>query len=374
MCSFLCGELDLAWGRGWQPADVARLAGRSLSQRHARLAVDAIAEQAATYRFGQRTLPSWLDQLDQIGAVLRWGPGTDHLAHAAQAEGLGRAEFLAMAFELLVMVHHLPTIPCLCPPPEEWGRSAALDAAIAWRKGGEPEARYLERVRALLAKAESTEFEEEAEALTAKAQELMTRHSIDAALLAAHAAGKRSGEQPVGRRIGVDDPYAQAKAVLLGVIAEASMCRVVWSKNFGFSTVFGFEGELASVELLYTSLLLQARTAMVRMGDLGGMGKRAKSRSFRQSFLVGFATRIGQRLRESADAATSDAVGEHGRGLLPVLADRSRAADELRDEAFPDHGQFTPSDNDGAGHALGMASADLASIVRGPVLEEEATA
>ena len=203
---------------------------------------------------------------------------------------------------------------------------------MAWRnQTGSGKSRPLERIRALLAKAESTEFDEEAEALTAKAQELMTRHSIDAALLAAHAAGRRAREEPVARRIGVDDPYAQAKAFLLAQIAEAAACRVVWSKSFGFSTVFGFEGELASVELLYTSLLLQARTAMVRSGELG---RRAKSRSFRQSFLVGFASRIGHRLKESADVATSDALQEHGGQLLPVLADRSRAVDEVRNGAF----------------------------------------
>ena len=37
----------------------------------------------------------------------------------------------------------------------------------------------LSRVRALLAKAESSSFPEEAEALSAKAQELMTRHALD---------------------------------------------------------------------------------------------------------------------------------------------------------------------------------------------------
>ena len=38
-----------------------------------------------------------------------------------------------------------------------------------------PDEKVLGRVRALLAKAESTTFPEEAEALTAKAQELMAR-------------------------------------------------------------------------------------------------------------------------------------------------------------------------------------------------------
>ena len=372
VCSYLQGELTHVWERGWQPADVPRVVGRHLSQRHARLAVDAIAEEAEEYRSGPRVLPSWVDQLDEIGAVLRWGPDDDHLARSAREQGLELAEFLNVAFELLVMIHHLPEIPVLCPPPSEWGRAAALDAAMAWRSEGRPaEARHLERVRALLAKAESTEFEEEADALTGKAQELMTRHSIDAALLAAHAAGRRAGEQPEARRIGVDDPYARAKALLLTEISEASMCRVVWSKDFGFSTVFGFAGDLMSVELLYTSLLVQARTAMAGLGHLG---PRAKSRSFRQSFLVGFASRIGQRLREAADVATTDAVGEHGSELLPVLAGRSQAADALRDEAFPGLQCATLAATDRTGCALGMASADVASIVRGPILEGRASA
>ncbi len=256
-CSYLRGEIADVWARGWQPADISRVVGRHLSPQHVRVAVDAIAEEAETYRSRRRTLPTWLDQLDEVGAVLRWEPQTDHLARTAQELGVDLAGLLLVAFEVLVMLHHLPTIPILCPPPSEWDRSAALDLAMAWRsQTGSGESRPLERIRALLAKAESTEFDEEAEALTAKAQELMTRHSIDAALLAAHVEGRRARERPVARRIGVDDPYAQAKAFLLAQIAEAATCRVVWSKSFGFATVFGFEGELTSVELLYTSLLL----------------------------------------------------------------------------------------------------------------------
>ena len=372
VCSYLCGELEELWGRGWQPADVPRVVGRHLSPRHARLVTDAIAEESETYRARRRVLPSWIEQLDEIGADLRWGPDTDHLARFAREQGLDRTELLRVALELLVMLHHLPGVPRLCPPPAEWDRSAALDAALAWRRTGQPqEVRYLERVRVLLAKAESTEFEEEAEAFTAKAQDLMTRHSLDAALLAAHAAGRRAKERPTGRRIGVDDPYASAKAFLLAEIADAATCRVVWSKDFGFSTVFGFEGELGSVELLYTSLLVQARTTMVRTGELG---QRAKSRRFPHSFLVGFATRVGQRLRETASAAVRDATVDHGSGLLPVLADRARAVDQLRDETFPGHEQRCLSANDQSGWAIGAAAAELADISRGPLIEEQATA
>jgi hypothetical protein len=133
-----------------------------------------------------------MDQLDQIGADLRWSPATDHLALLALADGVDLEGLLKAGFELLVMFHRLPEIPLLGPPPAKWDTSAALDAALVWRRREKAgELLHLERVRALLAKAESTEFDEKAEALTEKAQELMTRYSIDAALLAAHVAGKQ---------------------------------------------------------------------------------------------------------------------------------------------------------------------------------------
>jgi hypothetical protein len=199
----------------------------------------------------------------------------------------------------------------------------------------------------------------------------MTRYSIDAALLAAHAAGRLSDPHPRGVRIGIDDPYSRAKAHLLSTIADASGCATVWSKNFGFSTVFGFEGELKSVELLYTSLLLQARRAMTRAGKAD---RHARTRSFRQSFLVGFAYRIGHRLEESARTVISDVIEEQGGALVPVLAKRSREVGRSRDEAFPECGRGGRLyASDWEGWVSGTAAADGAEIVRGPLLDHSGT-
>lgn len=364
VCARLGARIEDAWGRGWQPADIPRLVARSKTAKHAKLAVTAIALEAEAYRHGRRTLPSWMDQLDQIGAIRPNGGPAESLGSWRSAVGLDHASALETAFELMALLGRLPDIPRLCPPPSEWGQASALDAALSWRRHQRPvETRYLERVRALLAKAESTEFDGEAEAFTAKAQELMTRHSIDAALLASHAEGAQAGEQPTGVRIGVDDPYAQAKGYLLTVIGEASRCRTVLSPHFGFATIFGFEGDLGSVELLYTSLLLQARRAME---DIGDMGKRARSRSFRQSFLVGFAARIGDRLKEAAEATIADADDEQAGALLPVLAERSQKVEDLTDETFDGVRGTTISAHDSAGFLSGTTAADLAELSRGP--------
>jgi Protein of unknown function (DUF2786) len=372
VCSYLSGEVDEAWERGWQPADLHRVVVRRMSPDHVHLALGAMAEESEAYRSRQRVLPTWMEQLDEIGAVLRWSPADDHLANFAEQRDLSREELLRTAFELIVLLHHLPAIPLLVPPPSQWDRSAALDAALAWRHEARPtDFRHLERIRALLAKAESTAFPEEADALTSKAQELMTRHAIDDALLVAHEAGRTSEKDPTATRIGIDDPYAEAKATLLAVIGEASRCRAVWSKRFGFSTVFGYPGDLVSVELLYTSLLLQARNAMVRCGD---RGRRARSRSFRQSFLRGFAIRIGERLEDAASAAVADAVDEQGSAFLPVLAERSGRVEDLRNEAFPEFAEKRITMGDWSGWVSGVAAADVAVITRGPSLEDKASA
>jgi hypothetical protein len=238
----------------------------------------------------------------------------------------------------------------------------------------------LSRIRALLAKAESTEFGEEAEALSGRAQELMAKYSIDHALLAA-AAGQ--AEAPGGRRIAVDNPYEAPKATLLQIVAQANRCRVVWTRELGLVTVIGFPADLDAVELLFTSLLVQANTAMLRTGGKRDGAGRSRTRAFRQSFLLANAVRIGVRLSEAADHAEQQAVAEQravtgatddgpvdgaaarkGADLVPFLAARHRAVDEAVDEMFG--ASLTRSRSvratDAEGWISGRAAADLASL------------
>ena len=352
LSGWLTRALRGAWDRGWQPADLPRLAARELSEAHRGLCRDAIALEARSYLGGDAEPDGlWLMQLEELAALTWPVPDEELLDTWAASEPL--ADGLRRVVELLALLARLPDQPVLIRPPRQWSRTG--------RGGGAPagastagDGRVLARVRALLAKAESTEFPDEAEALSAKAQELISRHAIDRAALA-------GTDDPVvaGRRIGVDNPYPQAKSVLLGTVAAANRCQAVWSVELGFSTVFGTADDLAAVELLYTSLLAQATTAMLATG---AGDRRRRLQSFRESFLAAYAARVGERLREAADGAVGEAVARHGDRLLPVLARRSDAVDAAVAAAFP-HTSRTPlRAASPAGWAAGLAAAELARI------------
>lgn len=299
-----------AWRRGWQPADLVRIVRRELDDVHLRLVTGLIRAQAPHDR---PRGPRWTAQLDALG-----DPGA---APASRTDRFSRATAVLEVYRLLLRL----------PMLESLDEAAAEVAAAAGPDGRDrrPESRMLGRIRALLAKAEATGFPEEAEALTAKAQELMARHSVDEALLAVRT---HAATVPGACRIGVEAPYEQTKAVLLDAIADANHCRAVWNESLGFSTVVGFDADLEAVELLYTSLLVQAGTAMTKAEAAQKAGGRKRTKTFRQSFLAAYAHRVGARLAAAAEGRTSGLSDD----LLPVLASRDVAVTERLDHLFPE--------------------------------------
>ncbi|MYZ36910.1 MULTISPECIES: DUF2786 domain-containing protein, partial [unclassified Streptomyces] len=300
----------LAWERGWQPADVVRLVRRDLEDPHLRLLAELISAEARRY---ERLAPRWAAQLADVEEES--GPGP------YKAD---RFSYATAVLELCLLLVRLPAIEPVGPVP---GTPVHLPSVE-----GEP--RMLTRIRALLAKAEATGYPQEAEALTAKAQELMARHSIDEAVLADRS---HRGDVPGACRIGVDAPYETAKAILLDAVASANRCRAVWNSAYGFSTVVGFEPDLAAVELLHTSLLVQGTAAMTRAEAAQRAGGRKRTKTFRQSFLMAYAHRVGERLAEATARTTQEATADtEGGALLPVLAARDVAVADRTDRMFPE--------------------------------------
>ncbi len=349
-------QLALAWDQGWQPADLDRVVGRALAGEAHGLLRGAVAAQADGYfELGSRVSPAWMAQVDGVLGSGRSTPARPYLAPTHRAG----PERLLAAVRLMAFLLRLPDLPRLTDPPSAWNDADSPS-------GRSLPAGVLAKVRALLAKAESTTFDAEADALTAKAQELMARHRIDRAVL--EASGQARGEEPEGRRLGVDDPYADAKAALLGGVADANGCRAVWSKSLGFSTVFGFAGELDAVEELFTSLLVQVTAALRREGSKQDRWGRSRTTRFRRSFLVAFAVRIGARLRETVDATVAAASVETGTALVPVLAARDAATEATFAATFPNIGSFSPAATDGEGWLAGTIFGDQADLALGPEL------
>jgi hypothetical protein len=92
----------------------------------------------------------------------------------------------------------------------------------------------------------------------------------------------------------------------------------------------------------------------------------SRTRAFRQSFLVAYAGRIGERLTAASTTTQAQADAAHGGALLPVLAARSEQVRAAADAMFPDTRRTTLSAGDRDGCRAGRAAADLARFdVRG---------
>lgn len=339
------------WTNGWQPAEALRQARRT-NARVGRLVAVLIAADHG--RRAPGTLhPRWAQQIDGLGLPVT-APASGWLLPFAQHEGLDPTGRTRAVIEALQVLLRLGPVQVLIPPPGSGSRDAAPELDTT---SNDP---ILAKVRALLAQAESTTYEAEAETFTAKAQELMARHAIDAALV--WGATER-GERPIAKRLAVDDPYADTKVALLSAVAVPSRCRVVSHTSYGMCTLIGFAPDLVATELLFTSLLVQSATALQAEGATAGPGARTRTRGFRSSFLLAYATRIGQRLRVVTAEVEADAETELGTSFLPVLAAREVAVEDAMNEMFTSLRQTQRrAPTDGLGWERGQQAADRARL------------
>ena len=190
----------------------------------------------------------------------------------------------------------------------------------------------LDKVRKLLAKAEDPACTAaEAEAFNAKAAELIAKYGVDRALLAE---ADPTSDIVGDRVIDLPAPYALDKCALLAGVATELRCRAVQRRDGrGFAIhLFGFASDLERVELLFTSLLVQASQALAAQQAPPWENLAA----YRRSWLAGFTYAVVTRLRtaESRAAEARDTTtGE--RSVALVLADRSADVTQRVAEAYP---------------------------------------
>lgn len=356
----LTAVLHERWATGWQPTDLDHVV------RHPRLHPgaddpglarvgdllgDLMVADLARHAPGCVD-PTWAAQLAAADASAWWPGDRNPLAERMVREGAH--DIVEAALRLDQVLRSLAPLQQLGSRPGQQVATGALPAV---------DDRVLERVRRLLAKAESTTFEAEAETFTAAAQKLMARHSIDRALLAAD---RHDPAGPSGRRLWLDNPYAREKMLLLAAVADANRTQSVWSKDEGYVTVLGFTHDLDAVETLYTSLLVQATRAMHAEGRRGS----DRTRDFRAAFLAAFATRIGERLTEATTLATDEAQRElatAGTDLVPVLTSRAHEVQAWTERLFGELRSVSVTlSGDAEGWARGRHAADAAQLGWGP--------
>lgn len=380
---YLQGVTRTAWERGWTPMDVVQHARRRLEAGVEPLLLAVIASEHRSY--SDPTIdPRWLEQLGDL--EIRRPFGQLELTAWAEGERLGRFLTLHTALTVAGFLQSLPVLARLLPLPGSAssrtgsagssagsggssGRGSGAGGSSAGSGGSrlDGSGKMLARVRALLAKAEATDFPDEAEALSAKAQELMAKFSLDHALLDAGAPELAGTDDTGARRIWVETPYVAAKAQLVGAVASANRCRTVSLDQLAVVTIVGAELDLQLTELLSTSLLVQANRAMLAAGTTPARHGDTRSRSFRQSFLMAYAQRIGERLQATTTAAQS-AVPDAER-LLPVLAHREQQVEAHFTKLFPQTTVRRTRITNPAGWSAGLTAADLARLDTHPQLK-----
>ncbi|MFF2088131.1 DUF2786 domain-containing protein [Nocardia sp. NPDC058176] len=301
---------------GWLPADVHQAARRRLDEFAVGYLTDLMAEHRAGFA-AESVDETWQRQLDDLDAAVWWTADRPHLNQWADRALLTGHEALTAVIAALALLVQLPKLERIRPLP---------GTVRPHRPHHGVDEKTLGRVRGLLAKAESTAFPEEAETLSAKAQELMTKYAIDRVLLETPTTPI---DLPTARRIWLDTPYTDAKALLIDLVTRANRSRAIFAADWGFVTIIGDDPDLDAVELLSTSLLVQATRTMI---DTAPTTAEARSRAYRKAFLTAYATRIGDRL--AATTATTIADSDPTQ-LLPLLATHHQRVDNAVETYFP---------------------------------------
>ena len=204
----------------------------------------------------------------------------------------------------------------------------------------------LDRISALLAKAERTDNEAEADAYLMKAQQLATLASVDLAVARARTARREARQQPESRTTTIGEKGRRANPHLIALfvaIAHANDAKVDVAANSTYVIGYGMPADLDVVETIYASLavhMVHSSQAYVAGRSWSGetylaaapRGRRSQrkphtAQTARAAFYRAYVERIGERLEQARRDALVQVAQELG--TEAYLIDRE---DQVREE------------------------------------------
>lgn len=185
----------------------------------------------------------------------------------------------------------------------------------------------LDRIAALLAKAERTDIEAEADAYLVKAQQLATLASVDLAVARARTARREGRQQPESRTTTIGEKGRRANPHLISLyvaVAHANDAKVDVASNSTYVIGYGMPGDLDAVEMIFASLAVhmvhdgqafvaaRAWTTETYTATVGGRRERRPytAHTARTAFYRAYVARITERLDHARREALARVVPE----------------------------------------------------------------
>lgn len=251
----------------------------------------------------------------------------------------------------------------------------------------------IDKVTALLAKAERTDNDHEREAYMEAAQRLATKHQIDEAMLRANGAKNQQKSELISKTIKMGakrTPGLFTFVELFDSVARSNDVRIAVSQDSVWVFAFGYDTDIAMVEVLYTSLLLQMSSecnAYIAKGEfksemvwrdgymenyggsrgrewVEGAYKPMSARAARLSFQKAFASRVGERLQLARWNSVKEAE-KASTGTELVLVNKSAVVRDFYDQTSGAKGSWKGGQGNTeswAAKQAGRAAGDRASL------------